>query len=362
VFGSPELASEAASGPEVIRADRLDVAYGTRPVWQDATFTVRRGEFVAVIGPNGAGKTTLFRMLLGLQRPAGGDLRVLGTSPRRGSPRIGYVPQRHTIDNDTHIACESLVRMGVSGNRWGPGLSSARSFLPLAALLFAAYSFGTLVNGSLPAVPWLTSELARWLPNPPVTGAWHFGASLVAPLPLAGVVLLGLAVPTVLDTGVVALRFAAWTREERAAAVQALRTVGAEELAGKSLGTLSGGELQRIFLAEAMVGNPEILLLDEPLSNLDLRRSRELVDLVAGLVRSRQVTTLLVAHDINPLIQHLDKVIYIANGKVATGAPEEVLTSERLSELYEVPVEVLHDSRGNLVIVGGEESRGGEAG
>jgi zinc/manganese transport system ATP-binding protein len=79
-------------------------------------------------------------------------------------------------------------------------------------------------------------------------------------------------------------------------------------------------------------------------------------------VQTRHVTTLLVAHDINPLIQCLDKVIYIANGNVATGAPEEVLTSASLSELYGVPVEVLHDSRDNIVIVGGEDPHGGENG
>jgi zinc/manganese transport system ATP-binding protein len=144
--------------------------------------------------------------------------------------------------------------------------------------------------------------------------------------------------------------------------MQALEAVGGAELAHKCIGTLSGGELQRVFLAEAMVGQPEMLLLDEPLSNLDLRRSRNLVGLISQLVRSRNVTTLLVAHDINPLIQHLDKLIYIANGRVATGTPGEVLTSSRLSDLYGVPVEVLHDSRGNIVIVGAEESVGGEHG
>ncbi len=84
--------------------------------------------------------------------------------------------------------------------------------------------------------------------------------------------------------------------------------------------------------------------------------------LVYQLVRSAHVTTLLVAHDINPLIHCLDKVIYIANGRVATGSPASVLTSASLTALYGVPVEVLHDSRGNLVIVGGEESVGGEHG
>ena len=258
-----------------MRAEHLEVGYRGKVVWQDATLDVRRGEFVAVIGPNGAGKTTLFRLLLGLQHPMAGSLTVFGATPRRGNSRIGYVPQRHTIDNDTHVAAETLVRLGVSGTKWGPGLS---------------------------------------------------------------------------------------IRPEREAAAGALRAVGAAELGPKPLGTLSGGELQRVFLAEALVGNPEMLLLDELLSNLDLRRSRELVEVIHGLVQTRHVTTLLVAHDINPLIQCLDKVIYIANGNVATGAPEEVLTSASLSELYGVPVEVLHDSRDNIVIVGGEDPHGGENG
>ena len=250
-----------------IRANHLEVGFRDRVVWRDASFEVGRGEFTAVIGPNGAGKTTLFRLLLGLQRPSFGDIEVLGAPPRRGNRRIGYVPQRHTIDNETHVAADALVRLGAVGSRWGPGLSF---------------------------------------------------------------------------------------RAPREAAAEALNAVGASELGSKSLGSLSGGELQRVFLAEAIVGNPEMLLLDEPLSNLDIRRSRELVEVVHHLVQSRHVTTLLVAHDINPLIECLDKVIYIANGNVATGPPEEVLTSRSLTELYGVPVEVLHDSRGNIVIVGGE--------
>jgi zinc/manganese transport system ATP-binding protein len=149
-------------------------------------------------------------------------------------------------------------------------------------------------------------------------------------------------------------------RAEKDAADEALAAVRGSELGPKALGSLSGGELQRVFLAEALVGNPEMLLLDEPLSNLDLRRSRDLVEVIHGLVRSRHVTTLLVAHDINPLIQCLDKVVYIANGNVATGPPEAVLTSSSLTELYGVPVEVLHDSRNNIVIVGGENPHEGE--
>jgi zinc/manganese transport system ATP-binding protein len=119
---------------------------------------------------------------------------------------------------------------------------------------------------------------------------------------------------------------------------------------------LSGGELQRVFLAEALVSNPDILLLDEPLSNLDMRREKELLQLVNNVVRSRNVAALLIAHNINPLLPFLDKVIYIANGKVATGKPKEVLTSESLTALYGVPIEVLHDSKGNIAIIGIEDT------
>jgi zinc/manganese transport system ATP-binding protein len=283
VYATP-VGDPVRSDAPAIGAERVEVRYRNRIVWRDATFDVRPGEFVAVIGPNGAGKTTLFRMLLGLHWPSSGALSVFGERPRKGNYRIGYVPQRHTIDQETHLECEQLVRLGYSGTPWGPG----KRWRPL-----------------------------QWGPR--------FGL-----------------------------------RAERAAAARALEDVGASELATRPLSALSGGELQRIFLAEALVGNPEMLLLDEPLSNLDIRRSRELVETIHGLVISRGVTTLLVAHDINPLIRCLDKVIYIANGKVATGRPDEVLTTERLSALYGVHVEVLHDSRNNIVIVGGEDDRGEE--
>ena len=283
VYQSPTV-RPARPGPPAIRAERVEVRYRSQLVWQDANFEIEPGEFVAVIGPNGAGKTTLFRMLLGLHWPSTGVLSVLGAPPRRGNYRIGYVPQRHTLDQETHIECDKLVRLAYPGTPWGPG----KRWRPL-----------------------------QWGPR----------------------VRLG---------------------TERDAAAQALEDVGAADLGHRSLGSLSGGELQRIFLAEAIVGNPDMLLLDEPLSNLDIRRSRELVETIHGLVLRRGVTTLLVAHDINPMIKCLNKVIYIANGKVAVGTPDEVLTSERLSALYGVHVEVLRDSRGNVVIVGGEDERGEE--
>jgi zinc/manganese transport system ATP-binding protein len=148
-----------------------------------------------------------------------------------------------------------------------------------------------------------------------------------------------------------------FSHEDRKAALDALETVGALEFAHRSIGELSGGELQRVFLAEALVSNPDILLLDEPLSNLDIRREKELLQVVYRVVRSRNVTALLIAHNINPLLPFLDRVMYIANGKVATGKPADVLTSECLTALYGVQIEVLRDSRGNVAIIGIEDSQ-----
>ena len=103
----------------LITAENLTAGYREKIVWQGANFTFGRGEFVAVIGPNGAGKTTLFRLLLGLQRPISGTIKVFDSQPKRGNPQIGYVPQRHIIDSETNIECLELVRLGLSGKRWG---------------------------------------------------------------------------------------------------------------------------------------------------------------------------------------------------------------------------------------------------
>jgi zinc/manganese transport system ATP-binding protein len=143
--------------------------------------------------------------------------------------------------------------------------------------------------------------------------------------------------------------------EGRDEARAALHSVGGEELANRPLGALSGGELQRVFLAEALAGKPDLLLLDEPLANLDIRRESEAVQLINQVVRSRGITALLTAHNVNPLLPVLDNVIYIANGRVTMGKPADVFTSESLSRLYDTPVEVVRDSRGRIAIIGTED-------
>ena len=135
----------------------------------------------------------------------------------------------------------------------------------------------------------------------------------------------------------------------------AIAMVGAEDYAERAIGECSGGEQQRLLIAQALVGRPELFLLDEPLDSLDLPNQAAVAALVAELCRSTGVAVLLVAHDVNPLLPYLDRVVYLAGGRAVEGTVEEVITSETLSALYGVPVEVLKASDGRLVVVGQPE-------
>jgi len=145
-------------------------------------------------------------------------------------------------------------------------------------------------------------------------------------------------------------------RKQVADAVQSsIEAVGAAAYADRPLGRLSGGEQQRLLLAQAIVGGPRLLLMDEPLSYLDVRNQATIVQLITDIARKRSLTVLLIAHDVNPLLRHVDDVVYVAAGRIAQGRPEEIITTPRLSEIYSSPVEVITDSRGRVFVVGLEE-------
>jgi len=131
-----------------------------------------------------------------------------------------------------------------------------------------------------------------------------------------------------------------------------LHAVDAERFADARVGTLSGGEQQRVLIAHALISRPRLLLLDEPLANLDLRSGQEIISLLARIAREQQIAVLLSAHEMNPLLPVMDRVVYVAGGRAASGPADEIVTGEVLSRLYGHRVDVLH-VHGRVLVVAG---------
>ncbi len=131
-----------------------------------------------------------------------------------------------------------------------------------------------------------------------------------------------------------------------------LAAVDATRFADTRVGQLSGGEQQRILIAHALISNPDLLLLDEPLANLDLPSAQEVVRLLSQIARQQRITVLISAHEMNPLLPVMDRVVYIASGRAASGTAEEVVRSEVLSALYGHHVDVLR-VHGRVMVVAG---------
>lgn len=152
--------------------------------------------------------------------------------------------------------------------------------------------------------------------------------------------------------------FALPNRVARERIDRALAAVGATRYADAAVGRLSGGEAQRLFVAQALLAEPKLLLLDEPLSNLDPRSANEIVDVIDRVRREFGVTVLLVTHDVNPLLKVMDSVIYLANGNAAFGPVNAVVRADVLSALYGYNVEVLRVGERVVVLTGTETAHG----
>jgi zinc/manganese transport system ATP-binding protein len=165
-------------------------------------------------------------------------------------------------------------------------------------------------------------------------------------LPLRGRDLVGLG----LDAQ--RLGFTLKRRRRRELVEEMLAAVGAESFADTRVGRLSGGEQQRVLIAHALISGPRLLLADEPLANLDLRSSQEVVSLLAKVCRERGVAILISAHEINPLLPVMDRIVYLAGGRAVSGTSEEVIRADVLSKLYGHHVDVI-DVHGRVLIVAG---------
>ena len=252
----------------LMRLQQASVSFGARVLWSRLDLELRRGEFLAVLGPNGSGKTTLLHVLLGLQSLSSGTVEIAGGPPRRGDPRLGYVPQQRAFDRDLPVRGRDLVRLGLDGHHLG--------------------------------------------------GFW----------PRRGV---------------------------RRRVDAALAAVGAGAYADAPIGLLSGGEQQRLRIAQALLGEPLALLCDEPLLSLDLARQREVTALFDERRRATGLAVVFVTHEINPILPYADRVLYLVGSRWAVGRPDEVLTSRRLSALYGTPVQVMRVGE-RILVASAEDS------
>jgi zinc/manganese transport system ATP-binding protein len=140
------------------------------------------------------------------------------------------------------------------------------------------------------------------------------------------------------------------SRRRRELIDEMLEAVGATSFANQRVGNLSGGEQQRVMIAHALISRPRLLLLDEPLANLDIRSAQEIISLLAEITRRQHVSVLISAHEMNALLPVMDRVVYLAGGRAASGTTDEIIREDVLSKLYGYHVDVLHVHGRVLVI------------
>ncbi|MCO5760639.1 MAG: ATP-binding cassette domain-containing protein [Chromatiaceae bacterium] len=289
----------------VIRVWDLSFAYGAVPVLEGVNLEVGGGEFLGIVGPNAGGKSTLLKLILGLLEPQAGRIRVLGQPPAAASRLIGYVPQYPSFPRDFPITVEQAVLLARIGGhaRRHPG---AAGHAGIADRL-------SVTTDSPSALP------GGWRPHPgtpappPATPANEKGGGFHAQGTIAGHPReriaghfrdRGLRDP--LPGWLAALRPGGYGRADRAAARQALEEVEAADLAQRRIGSLSGGQLQRVLLARALAGSPRILILDEPTANIDQRLEGDIFDLLRRL--NARLTILVVSHDIGFISSYVGRV------------------------------------------------------
>jgi zinc transport system ATP-binding protein len=231
----------------LVEADSVSFAYKTGdPVLNEVSFKVERGDFFGIIGPNGSGKSTLLRIMLGLEKPTTGTMRIFGEDPRTTHRRasIGYVAQTAT----------------------------------------------------------------------------HFEHSF--PATVLEVVMMG----RVARAGL----FKRLNDDDRTHAMRALREVGMESYAARPIGALSTGQQQRVIIARALAGEPELLVMDEPTVGVDVNAEAEFYNLVRHLNEDRKITVVIVTHDIDIVGHEVNKLMCLHCSIATHGTPKQFLEGAAL--------------------------------
>ncbi len=234
---------------KLIAFDNVFLGYGQRNILRNINFDVEYGDFLGIVGPNGAGKTTLLKAILGLLKPQSGTI----TTTSEGL-KIGYVPQRDSVDSLFPLTVMDIVLMG------------------------RYTSLGTFQR------------------------------------------------PRAAD---------------RQAAIQAMEHVDITNLADRSYPNLSGGQKQRALIARALVGQPNLLILDEPTNGMDLVSERAIMELVRHLHETDNITVLMVSHLLNTVVNYAHRIAIVGEGSLREGTMAEMITTESMTSLYNLPVQVI---------------------
>lgn len=219
------------------------------------------GEYVAIIGPNGGGKTTLIRLLLGLETPTDGKIKLYGKKIKNFKEwhKIGYVPQRASlVDENFPATVEDIVNMG---------RVSKRSF------------------------------------------------------------------------------FRGMSQEDKNAVEDAMIKMDVLNLKDKMVGTLSGGQRQRVMIARALASNPEILILDEPNTGVDMVSQKNFYALLGKLNKEEKITIVFITHDIGVIADDIGRLFTINQKATICNNPKETLSCEDMSTLYGIEAHLIHNHR-----------------
>jgi len=247
----------------ILNVQNLQFHYPHHPVLKEASFSVEKGELLAVLGTNGTGKTTLLKCIN----------RVL--TPRAGTVFLGGEPVAH-LSRNALARRMGYVEQQRSGSR--------------------ATVFNAVLLGRKPYIQW--------------------------------------------DI----------TQNDMEIAARALETLGMSDYALRFLDELSGGELQKVVIARALAQQPEVLLMDEPTSSLDLKNQLEVLRLVRNIARERGIAAVVAIHDLNLALRFADRFILLKDGVIFAAGGAEIMNPENIQTVYGVPVTLARHNGHQVVI------------
>lgn len=245
----------------IFEVKELSFSVRGQKILSDISFEIFNSEYIAIIGPNGGGKTTLIRMLLGLDKPTTGTIKLFGKKIKEFKEwyKIGYVPQRASlVDTSFPATVLDIVNMGRTSQR---------------------------------------------------------------------------------------KIFSSMTKEDRDAVQDAMRKMDICDLKNKMVGTLSGGQRQRVMIARALASLPEILILDEPNTGVDVRSQKNFYELLGRLNREEGITIVFITHDIGVIADDIGRLFTINQKAIICNDPKKAMSCEDMSRLYGIDAHLIHNHK-----------------